>query len=89
VSVDPRFLFTSTALTNAASRSDVASVDGFSLGGGPGLSPAPSPLPNALNSFFGNLQHQVRGPQWSPLPTSASTWPCSIEANCLSSEQTR
>ena len=43
-------------------RSDVASVDGFSLGGGPGggLSPAPSPLPNALNSFFGNLQHQVR-----------------------------
>jgi len=43
----------------------VASVDGFSLGGGPGLSPAPSPLPNALNSFFGNLQHQVPGPQWS------------------------
>ena len=50
-------------------RSDVASVDGLSLGGGGlggGLSPALSPLPNALNSFFGNLQNQVLIPGQAP-----------------------
>ena len=48
------------SLLSLGLRSDVASVDGFSMGGpGGGLSPAPSPLPNALNSFFGNLQNQV------------------------------
>ena len=47
---------------SVSSCSDVASVDGLSMGGGPGggLSPAPSPLPNALNSFFNNMQNQVR-----------------------------
>ena len=42
--------------------SDVASVDGLSMGGpGGGLSPAPSPLPNALNSFFNTIQNQASG----------------------------
>ena len=40
--------------------SDVASVDGLSIGPGGGLSPAPSPLPNALNSFISNMQNQVQ-----------------------------
>jgi hypothetical protein len=43
------------------------------MGGHPGggLSPAPSPLPNALNSFFSNMQNQVPEPLCRDHPLSA------------------